>query len=72
MLDFANKVVIVTGGTRGMGLEIVRAFCERKAQVILFGSKLDTVKEAVLKLSAEGKMVCGYYPNLSNLVELIF
>ena len=33
-----KKVVVVTGGTRGIGYEIVRLFKENGANVILFGS----------------------------------
>ena len=38
-----EKVAIVTGGTRGIGYEIVWTFLENKAKVILFGSRLETV-----------------------------
>ncbi len=65
-----GRVAIITGGTRGIGLEIVRTFKENKAEVILFGSKKETVEEAVLKLKEEGMEVKGYYPNLNSTEEI--
>lgn len=65
-----GKVAVVTGGTRGIGLEIVRVFKENKANVILFGSKEETVNKAVEELKNEGMDVKGYYPNLNNSEEL--
>ena len=65
-----GKVAVVTGGTRGIGLEIVRAFKENKAEVVLFGSKAETVEKAVAELKNEGMEVKGYYPNLNNAEEM--
>lgn len=69
-MNFENKVVIVTGGTRGIGLETVKAFYENKATVILFGSKEETVNKAVEELKNENINVEGYYPNLNNYEEV--
>lgn len=66
MIDMNGKVVIVTGGTRGIGLEIVRTFCESGATVVLFGSREETVLKAVEELKSEGKEVKGYFPDLSD------
>ena len=65
-----KKVAIVTGGTRGIGLEIVRVFKENNAEVILFGSKKETTDDAVETLKKEGLIVKGYYPDLNNIEEL--
>ncbi len=70
MIDLENKVAIITGGTRGIGLEIARTFIENNAQVILFGSKKETVEKAIKELKQEKKEVKGYYPNLNNIDEL--
>lgn len=63
-----EKVAIVTGGTRGIGYEIVRTFLENKAKVVLFGSRKDTVDKAVNSLKEENSNyeVLGLYPNLSD------
>ena len=65
-----GKVAVVTGGTRGIGLEIVRTFKENRAEVVLFGSKAETVEKAVEELKNEGMEVKGYYPNLNNSEEI--
>ena len=65
-----NKVAIITGGTRGIGLEIARLFKENKANVIIFGSKKESVDSTVEKLQSEGHKVKGYYPNLNNYDEI--
>ncbi len=70
MFDFENKIVVITGGTRGIGLETVRIFSEHNAKVILFGSREETVFKAIDELSKEGKQVEGYYPNLNNYDEI--
>lgn len=65
-----EKVAIITGGTRGIGLETARLFKENKAEVIIFGSKKETVEKAVLELKNEGVEVEGYWPNLNNYDEI--
>ena len=66
---FEGKVVVVTGGTRGIGFATVRKFLQNKAKVILFGSRLETVEEAMNKLRAENASyeVMGLYPDISDL-----
>lgn len=65
-----GKVAIVTGGTRGIGYEIVKKFLDNKAKVVLFGSKEESVNKAVYSLKEEGYEVIGLYPNLSSLDEV--
>lgn len=65
-----GRVAVITGGTRGIGLETVRLFKENKAQVILFGSKEESVTKAINELRNEGMEVKGYYPNLNNIEEI--
>ncbi len=64
-----GKVAIITGGTRGIGFEIAKVFKENRAEVIILGSKEDSVNNAILKLKEEGYEVSGYYPNLNNYEE---
>lgn len=63
-----DKVAVVTGGTRGIGLAIVRAFLEQGAKVVLFGSRQETADAAVAKLKDENPEwpVSGMAPNVSS------
>ncbi len=70
MLNLENKIVVITGGTRGIGLEVVRSFAKENAQVILFGSKKESVDKAITTLNEEGLKVEGYFPNLNNYEEI--
>lgn len=65
-----NKVAIITGGTRGIGLETARLFKENNAEVIIFGSRKETVETAIEELKKEGINLKGYYPNLNNYDEI--
>ena len=40
LFDFTGKVVLVTGGSRGLGYQMVKAFAERGADVIIASRKL--------------------------------
>ena len=65
-----DKVAIITGGTRGIGLEIAKVYLENGAKVIIFGSKEESVSKANANLNELGYEVDGYYPNLNNGEEL--
>lgn len=65
-----GKVAIITGGTRGIGLETVKVFKENHAEVILFGSKPETITKAINDLKEEGFEVFGYSPNLNDYEEI--
>ena len=74
MLD--GKVAIITGGTRGIGLETVRKFLKNHAKVVLLGSKEETVNKAleILKNENMNYEVTGFYPDLTdeNAVRKVF
>ncbi|MBE6148499.1 MAG: glucose 1-dehydrogenase [Firmicutes bacterium] len=67
-----GKVAIVTGGTRGIGLETVRTFLKNGAKVALLGSREETVNKAVEELKNENEKydVIGFYPCLHKESEL--
>lgn len=67
-----GKVAIITGGTRGIGLETVRTFLQNKAKVVLLGSKKETVEKALNELKNENETyeVIGFFPNLIKEEEI--
>lgn len=70
MLD--GKVAIVTGGTRGIGFATVKKFLDNNAQVVLFGSRKESVDKAIneLKEINENYEVMGLYPNISDAKDV--
>lgn len=46
-----NKVCVITGGTRGIGFATVKAFLEADYQVVLYGSRQETVSKALNELN---------------------
>lgn len=67
-----NKVAVVTGGTRGIGLAIVEKYLENGARVVLFGSRKETADRAVAALKEKNPDwdVTGMSPDLGNPDEL--
>lgn len=67
-----DKVVIVTGGTRGIGYATVKAFLDKGAKVALFGSRKETVNTALKSILEVNNnyQVLGFYPNLANITEI--
>ncbi len=63
-----GKIAVVTGGTRGIGYAIVKKYLENGAKVVLFGSRQETVDNALASLAEINPAweVSGACPNLSD------
>lgn len=55
LFDFTDKVVLVTGGSRGLGYEMVKAFAQRGADVIIASRKLERCEEVAEEVRALGR-----------------
>ncbi len=65
-MRFENKVVVVTGGNRGIGLAITSRFVKEGAKVAIIGTKPESVDPVVEKFTAEGASVKGYALNVAD------
>jgi NAD(P)-dependent dehydrogenase (short-subunit alcohol dehydrogenase family) len=54
LFDLTGRVAVVTGGTRGLGLAIVRAFAEAGAEIVVSSRKGEACDEVAAELRAKG------------------
>ena len=75
LFDFTGKVALVTGGSRGLGYQMVRAFAERGADVIIASRKLENCEAVAEECRALGVKALaisahvGKWPECDRLIE---
>ncbi len=58
--DLTGKVAVVTGGSRGLGKAMVRAFAQRGADVVIASRKLDACEQLATEIAEEtGRRALG-------------
>ncbi|MEO5592411.1 MAG: SDR family NAD(P)-dependent oxidoreductase [Chitinophagaceae bacterium] len=65
-LRFYNKHVLVTGGARGIGLEIARQFAAQGAVVSLLDVHKENLKKAAAQISKKENTIYAYNVDVSN------
>src|SRR5215217_2772466 len=76
--DLTGKVALVTGGSRGLGYEMVKAFAARGADCIVASRKLEnceTVAEEVRGLGRRALAVqvhAAKWPSIDALIETCY
>lgn len=65
-----GKVVVVTGGTRGLGLAIAQACATAGAAVVVTSRKAAAVDEAIASLGAAGYQVTGIPCDVANAANV--
>src|SRR5688500_13257804 len=60
LLDLAGKTALVTGGSRGLGLQMAEALGEMGAKVAITARKKDELEEAVTHLTKSGISAVSY------------
>ena len=53
-IDFSGKTVLISGASRGLGLELARKFAAQRANVVLLARDQDRLKEAAQELRKYG------------------
>lgn len=76
--DFTGKVVVVTGGSRGLGKEMVKAFAELGAKTVIASRKLENCEALAEEIKASGgealAVGChvGNWSDCDALVQTVF
>lgn len=55
LFDFTDKVVLITGGSRGLGYQMTKAFAERGADIIIASRKLEACEAVANEVRTMGR-----------------
>ena len=66
----SGKVALVTGGSRGLGFEMVRAFAEHGADVIVASRKLDACEAVAAEMRALGRRALAVSAHVGKWDEI--
>jgi NAD(P)-dependent dehydrogenase (short-subunit alcohol dehydrogenase family) len=73
--DLTDRIALVTGGSRGLGYQMVKAFAERGADVVIASRKLDNCEAVAEEVRGLGRRALAVqvhaakWPSVDNLVE---
>jgi len=70
LFDLSGKVALVTGGSRGLGLEMVRAFARAGADVVIASRKLDACEAVAAEVRAMGRRAFAYAAHAGRWDEI--
>ena len=65
-----DRVSVITGGTRGLGFGIAKAFVQEGAKVFIASRSTESVEKAVSVLNGMGGGVCGNVCDVGSLEEI--
>ena len=70
LFSVENKIVLVSGGSRGIGFATARAFAERGAEVIITGRGSANLEKAVSELQQAKGRVQGEICYVSRIEDI--
>lgn len=69
LFDLSGSLALITGGSRGLGLQVAHALGEAGARLVLVSRKQDDLASAVAELTAAGCRASAITANLSDTAE---
>jgi NAD(P)-dependent dehydrogenase (short-subunit alcohol dehydrogenase family) len=78
VIDMTDKVVVITGGSRGLGRAMTLAFAEAGADVVIASRKLESCKDTAAEVEALGRKALpvechvGYWEQCDQLTETVY
>lgn len=70
MFDLTGKVALVTGGSRGLGYEMVMEFARRGADVVITSRKLEACQAVAHEVEALGRRALAYACHVGDWNQL--
>ena len=68
--DLNDKVALVTGGSRGLGYQMVKAFAEQGADVIIASRKIEACEQAATEVRAMGRRALAFGAHVGRWQEI--
>jgi NAD(P)-dependent dehydrogenase (short-subunit alcohol dehydrogenase family) len=69
LFDFTGKVILVTGGSRGLGYQMVKAFAERGANLIIASRKLENCEAVAEEVRVLGRKALAFGAHVGKWAE---
>lgn len=70
LFDLTGKVAVVTGGSRGLGLQMVRAFAARGADIVVASRKIAACEEVAQEVRGLGRRAIALSVNASHWADM--
>ena len=70
MFDLHEKVAVITGSSRGIGLAIAQRMAEFGAKVVISSRKADACEEAAAQINSKGGTALAHAANISDKAAL--
>lgn len=70
LFDLSGKTALITGGSRGLGLQMAEALGEQGARIVLSSRKQSELDEAVAHLQTQGITATAFAADLADPAQI--